>query len=221
GDNLVLRAARALAVEAGIGPGAAITLVKRLPVAAGLGGGSADAAAALWALTQLWNIPAGRVDLMRLAGQLGADVPACLGGRTAFIGGVGEDIAPAPSLPPAGLVLVNPRVALPTARVFAERQGGFSQPARFAAAPRDARALAGLLAARGNDLTDAARRLVPAIDDVLAALTASPGCRLARMSGSGATCFGLYDDAPAAARAAEAITASASGWWIMPTRLRG
>lgn len=219
-DNLVLRAARALAATAAIGEsGGALTLVKNLPVAAGLGGGSADAAAALRILSDLWAVRIDPARLMMLAQGLGADVPVCLAGRAAFIGGVGEKVEPAPALPPAGLVLVNPRVPLATPSVFKARSGAFSMPARFSTLPRDVGELAALLRERTNDLTDAAVALVPAIKDVLDVLAASPGCLLSRMSGSGATCFGLYADEAGARKAAAWIAARAPAWWIAPTRL--
>lgn len=217
-DNLVLRAARAMAGRYGVNAGAALRLVKNLPVASGIGGGSADAAAALRALARLWRIddPPGLMDLAR---SLGADVPACLDGRPCFVGGAGERIDPAPPLPGIGLVLANPRVALATPAVFGARAGPFSRAARFAAAPADARALVALLQARRNDLTAAATALVPAIGQVLDALAASPGCRLARMSGSGATCFGIYDDPAAARRAAARIAAAQPRWWVQAAAL--
>ena len=216
-DNLVLRAARTVAAT---GRGAALTLVKNLPVAAGLGGGSADAAATLRALKGLWQAPIDEARLREIAPRLGADVPVCLDGRAAFIGGIGEDIAPAPRLPQAGLVLVNPGKPLPTAQVFAAFRGPFSRQARFMTVPRDAAHLAALLRAGGNDLTAAAQSLVPEIGDALAALAASPGCLLARMSGSGATCFGLYDDRVAAQRVVGRIAARAKDWWVVATALR-
>ena len=226
-DNLVLKAARALAggdVDRGsqIG-GAEIALTKNLPVASGIGGGSADAAAALRALRRLWRSAIDDDALADMAYKLGADGPVCLRGSPTFVGGVGEVTDPAPRLPPAGLVLVNPRIALPTPDVFATRArfhtGGFSSVARFTAAPRDALHLAQLLAERQNDLEPAAMVLVPPIADVMAALAASPGCRLARMSGSGATCFGLYDNAVIAAAAGEWLRRRDPTWWIEPTRL--
>jgi 4-diphosphocytidyl-2-C-methyl-D-erythritol kinase len=206
GPNLVLEAATRL----GRGRGAALRLEKNLPIASGIGGGSSDAAAALIALARLWavEIPAG------LAESLGADVPVCLHRAPAWLGGVGEALTPAPPLPEAGVVLVNPGVELPTAAVFAARRGPFSAPARFAEAPRDAAHLARLLAAASNDLAAAARALVPEIGEVLAALG---DALLARMSGSGATCFGLYEDAAAAARAAARI--ARPGWWVAAGRL--
>ena len=214
-DNLVWRAAGALAEAAGVPADAEIRLTKRLPVAAGLGGGSADAAAALLAMRQLWG--GDGADVAALAADLGADVPACLAGVAAFIGGIGEDVTPAPALPAAGLVLVNPGVPLATPRVFAARSGDYSGPERFAEPPETAADLAALLGQRRNDLTVAAVGLCPPIGGVLAALEAAPGCRLARMSGSGATCFGLFDDLDAARHGAAAV--ARPGWWVAPTRL--
>uniref|UniRef100_UPI000E667EDB 4-(cytidine 5'-diphospho)-2-C-methyl-D-erythritol kinase n=1 Tax=Virgifigura deserti TaxID=2268457 RepID=UPI000E667EDB len=180
-DNLVLRAARFLAEAFGSDnrTGATIRLTKRLPVAAGVGGGSADAAATLLALMRLWKIRPGEKQLDRIALMLGADLPVCLAGSPCFVGGIGEELAPVPPLPPAHLVLVNPGVPLPTAAVFQARSGPFSEAARFAEAPADAAALAALLAARGNDLTVAACGLAPAVAAMLAALDATPGCLLA------------------------------------------
>jgi len=216
-DNLALRAARALAAAAHIHVGARIRVTKHIPAAAGLGGGSADAAAVLTGLLRLWDVPGDAVDLASIGLQLGADVPACLAGRPVFVGGIGEEIADAPPLPAAGLVLVNPGVAVSTPSIFAGRRGGFSTAARFAAAPSSVAELAAILEARNNDLTEAACRLAPVIDDVLAALSAAPGCRLARMSGSGATCFGLFDDAASAAAALPSVRRG--DWWAAATAL--
>jgi 4-diphosphocytidyl-2-C-methyl-D-erythritol kinase len=216
-DNLVLQAARALADAASIGEGMAARLVKNIPAAAGLGGGSSDAAAALRGLMQMWDIPREAVDLPALALELGADIPVCLTGHSSFIGGIGEEIAPAPMLPDAGILLVNPGVALSTPSVFAGRRGGFSPPGRFSEAPASVEAFAGLLSERDNDLTDSAIGLAPVIADVLAALESAPGCRLARMTGSGATCFGLFDDEAAAEGAAGALRRD--DWWVQATRI--
>jgi 4-diphosphocytidyl-2-C-methyl-D-erythritol kinase len=216
-DNLVLRAARALADAAKVDKGMAARLAKNIPAAAGLGGGSADAAAALRGLTQLWDIPRDAVDLPALALELGADIPVCLAAGSSFVGGIGEQIEAAPALPKAGLLLVNPGVALATPSVFAGRRGGFSPPGRFSESPPNAMALAGLLGERDNDLTEAAIRLAPVIADVLATLESAPGCLFARMTGSGATCFGLFDDEAAAASAAGALRRD--DWWVWATRI--
>lgn len=218
--NLVLRAARALAEAAGPSRarrGAALRLTKRVPVAAGLGGGSADAAAALRTLDRLWGLGLGEARLAGIAAGLGADVPVCLAGRPARLGGAGEILRPAPPLPACGLLLVNPGLPLATPAVFAARQGAFSAPAELPAQGwTDAAALARDLAPLGNDLEPAAIALCPVVAEVLAALRALPSCLLARMSGSGATCFGLFASAEAAAAAAGALGAGGAPearWW--------
>jgi len=213
-ENLVLKAAQSLARAAGVSAGAAITLTKRLPPASGIGGGSADAAAALRALIRFWEAYLDNPSLERLALDLGADVPVCLAGRAAFVAGVGERLTLAPPLPPAWLVLVNPGRALATAAVFAARGGPFSAPAPFAETPADTAHLAALLKARRNDLTEAALAEAPVVADVLAALEAAPGALLARMSGSGATCFALFANEAAARAAAARILAAQGAWWV-------
>ncbi|MEE8443780.1 MAG: 4-(cytidine 5'-diphospho)-2-C-methyl-D-erythritol kinase [Alphaproteobacteria bacterium] len=218
-DNLVLRAARALRQAAGISACATIELTKNIPPAAGLGGGSADAAAALKGLARLWNIAEGDVDLTALGLEIGADVPVCLAGVPSFVGGIGDELAAAPDLPAAGLLLVNPGVSLATPSVFAARRGGFTPAGQFTDAVGSAAELAALLAERNNDLTEAATRLAPAIGDVTGALRSLPGCRLARMTGSGATCFGLFDSRDIAAAAAAGI--EREGLWVYPTGIAG
>jgi len=206
-DNLVLRAARALSLATGHPAGAALRLTKRLPVASGIGGGSADAAAALRALARLWGVAA---DLPTLAASLGADVPVCLAGQPARMQGIGELLSPVPPLPGFGLLLANARVAVPTPAVFRAREGGFAAPAPAPTNLADARALADWLRPLGNDLEAAAISVAPPIAGTLAMIGAAPGCLLARMSGSGATCFGLF------ATEAEAVTARdrlPAAWW--------
>nr|WP_245906585.1 4-(cytidine 5'-diphospho)-2-C-methyl-D-erythritol kinase [Pseudoroseomonas aestuarii] len=209
-DNLVLRAARLLAEAAGRAPEGRLVLEKHLPVASGIGGGSADAAAALRLLNRAWGLGWGTARLAPLAARLGADVPVCLDSRAARMGGVGELLSAAPALPAAGLVLANPRIPLATPAVFKARRGGFSAAAALPDSWPDAAAMARGLAACGNDLEAAAIGLCPAVAEVLAALRALPGCLLARMSGSGATCFGLFATPAGAARAAGHLPAA---WW--------
>jgi 4-diphosphocytidyl-2-C-methyl-D-erythritol kinase len=209
-NNLVLKAARLLADRAGVAPRAALRLTKRIPVAAGLGGGSADAAATLQVLGDLWRLALPVEDLFDLAARLGADVPMCLAGHAALVSGIGEKLAPAPPLPACGLLLVKPGTALATADVFAARHGDFSTAEPGLRPWRDLGGLVEALAIRGNDLTAAATALCPAIADVLAFLHNSPAVRYAAMSGSGATCFALYDTPGAAERAAAEAPA---GWW--------
>ena len=218
-DNLMWRAAEALARRIGRDPGAVLRLEKNLPVASGIGGGSSDAAATLRALAALWQAPLEETALAELGATLGADVPACLAARPCWLGGIGEAVAPALALPRTGLVLANPGIALPTPAVFKARQGAFSEAARFSTAPADAAALASLLAERRNDLTAAAIGEAPAIAEVLERLAALPGALLARMSGSGATCFALFATENAAAAAAERLRAAAPRWWIAAGRL--
>jgi 4-diphosphocytidyl-2-C-methyl-D-erythritol kinase len=209
-DNLVLKAARRLADRAGVAPRAAIRLTKRIPVAAGLGGGSADAAEALRALIDLWRVAMPEEELFDLAQSLGADVPMCLAGRTALVSGVGEHLEFAPPLPAAAVLLVNPGVALPTREVFAARRGPFSSSRPPPRAWRDLSGFAAELSQRGNDLTEAAIALCPAVGDVLEFLRRSDQVHYAGMSGSGATCFALYKDLDAARSASATIPAA---WW--------
>jgi len=219
-ENLVLRAARALAASAGTDKGAKLTLEKRLPPAAGLGGGSSDAAVTLLGLARLWQLRLTSAELAAIGLGLGADLPACLGQPApVFVGGIGEALAPAPDLPQAGLLLANPGLPLPTAEVFRGLRGAGASPARFRQAPRDAAALAALLAERRNDLEAPARRLAPEIDRVLGDLRALPGLLLARMSGSGATCFGLFADLETARRGAAVLAEARPHWWLQATRL--
>ena len=149
----------------------------------------------------------------------GADVPMCLHGRTCFVGGIGELLDAAPALPECALVLANPGVPVATPNVFRARSGTYSEPARFTKVPKDVDALAELLAARRNDLEDPAKALVPVSNDVLHALRGVPGCRFARMSGSGATCFALFEGEGQASAAAEILRAQHADWWIAPSRL--
>lgn len=218
GDNLILRAARALAEAAGIPAQAAITLRKDLPVGAGLGSGSADAAATLRGLATLWSVDTDKVDLKEVGFSLGTDIPACLISDTVHVSGVGEILEPGPALPDAGILLVNPGISLATPSVFKARRGGFSPEDRMTETPKSVAHLVTLLEERSNDLTEPAVRIAPVVREVVAALEAATGCRLARMSGSGATCFGLFDN-PAAAEAA-AATIDEEGWWVRATRFR-
>jgi 4-diphosphocytidyl-2-C-methyl-D-erythritol kinase len=212
-DNLVLRAARLLADRAGVSASAALHLDKHLPVAAGIGGGSSDAAAALLALKRLWRISLADEALYALGARLGADIPACLYGRAVWVGGIGERLEPAGPLPEAGILFVNPRRALPTAAVFAARRGPFGHVGRFAPMPCKASALACALMPCRNDLSEAAIGLVPEIAAVLARLGRLPGCLLARMSGSGATCFALFANRAGAEEARAVVAAAEPRWW--------
>jgi len=213
-DNIVLRAARLLAEQLGRSPDVAITLEKHLPVAAGIGGGSADAAATLRGLLTLWQASLTTEALDGLGLALGADLPVCLAGRPTQMAGIGEILAPAVTLPPAWLVLVNPRLGLSTPAVFKARQASFSPPMPFTTAPRDPAQMAAWLSERTNDLAAAALALQPMIGIMLERIAATDHCLLARMSGSGATCFGLYGDQVSAEKAAARLTADHPSWWV-------
>ena len=221
GGNLVILAARALAEISGANMSVALTLRKNLPVAAGIGGGSSDAAATLKALCRLWDLAISDSELHTIAKSLGADVPACLDQASVFVGGVGEDLRPAPDLPAAWLVLVNPGVPLVTAEVFRQLDPPGSVGARFDDAPRDVYAMATTLAARSNDLEAVAIGMVPQIAGVIDALKNSKECLLARMSGSGTTCFGLFADESAARSAAVGISGGHSSWWVKTGHMLG
>jgi 4-diphosphocytidyl-2-C-methyl-D-erythritol kinase len=208
-SNLVMRAARLFGVS---GQGSALVLDKHLPVASGIGGGSADAAAALRILARVWDCP---LPAPEAVATLGADVPVCLAGRPARMSGIGEVLAPVPDLPPGlALLLVNPRHAVATSAVFGalvrrDNPGMAPLPGRFA----DARDLAGWLSAQRNDLEAPARMICPDIATVLGRIAAED-CLLARMSGSGATCFGLFADLARAKAAAARIAADRPEWWV-------
>jgi len=219
-SNLALQAARLLRRERGT----VLTLTKHLPAASGIGGGSADAAAAARGAVALEDrvgaelAPLGP-DLLdetniRPLLDLGADIPMCLLPRPLRARGIGERIAFA-ELPPLAALLVNPRVPVPTGEVFHALQSpdNAPMPEALPAFP-DAAALIDWLATQRNDLETPALTVAPAIADVLATLRASPGCRLARMSGSGATCFGLFLDRSAADAAGGTIRAAHPGWWV-------
>ena len=216
--NIVHRAAVRLAAAVGVRPNVLVRLDKRLPVASGIGGGSADAAATLRALARLWAVPETAPALADVAVALGSDVLVCLGSRSAVMRGVGELLEPLPDLPAFALVLVNPRRPLATADVFAA-----VRPDRFGRRDEPVPAAPDLdwLRRSRNDLEVPARGLMPEIGRLLSALAAAPGCRLARMSGSGPTCFGLFDDAGLAAAAAAAIAAACPHWWVASGRVGG
>ena len=218
-DNLVLRAARRLAERAGRTPAVRITLDKRLPVAAGLGGGSADAAAVLRGLCRLWRLAMAPADLAALGAALGADVPVCLAGRTARMQGVGERLEPCDGLPPLPVLLVNPGLPLATAAVFRALQTIGPPPARAWPPPATADALLDWLRAGANHLEAPAMRLLPPVREVLVLLGDQEGCGLARMSGSGATCFGLFASASARDAAATAIARTRSDWWVVASTI--
>jgi 4-diphosphocytidyl-2-C-methyl-D-erythritol kinase len=221
-DNLVLRAVRALAAHAGLAePALAFTLDKQLPVAAGLGGGSSDAGAALRLTRHLLDLDIEDGALEAVAATIGADGPMCLRARAAWAEGRGDRLTDEPRLPPLHAVLVNPGVPSPTGAVYAAYDAGPAASADHPAPPPGwtAPQVIDWLAAQRNDLQGPAITLAPAIGDALAAVVAAPGVRLARMSGSGATVFGLCDSAEDAVAAVAALTIAHPGWWVRATVL--
>ncbi len=213
-DNLVLRAAQLLAQEAGIGADAHLRLTKNLPVASGLGGGSADAAAALRLLNRFWKLdwPLGR--LAAMAEPLGADVPACVHSRPLLGTGKGDQLVSAvvPDIAGAPVLLVNPMQSLSTGPVFQAwdgiDRGGLG----------DDFSIAGLRQLR-NDLEPGAIRLCPVITDVLEELSMCSGAFLTRMSGSGATCFAVFDNTEACSAAYGSLSHARPDWWFLPTAI--
>jgi 4-diphosphocytidyl-2-C-methyl-D-erythritol kinase len=220
-DNLVLTAAHALAERvAGLRLGR-FTLSKRLPVAAGLGGGSADAAAALRLLARANGLAPDDPRLMQVARATGADVPVCLDPRARLMRGIGDILSDPLDLPRLFALLVNPGVAVATADVFAALAAPPAGQSGPAALPEGGAALLAEIAGGRNDLEAPAIELEPAIADALAVLRKLPGCRLARMSGSGATCFGLFDSSRAASAAARTLRVAYPTWWVRATVLGG
>lgn len=214
--NLVVRAAwqlaNLLARELGVG----ITLNKQLPLGAGLGGGSADAAACLWGLCQLWDVNLPESHRTSLALQLGRDVPVCLKSQSHIMQGTGEILMPAPDLPELPVVLVWPNQPISTQAVFTSLElNAFSAPAKLQPHYDSIMTLCVDLGSKtSNDLTKAACTALPLIDTVLAAITDTADCLLARMSGSGSSCFGIYADEDAATAALEKIKMSHPDWWV-------
>jgi 4-diphosphocytidyl-2-C-methyl-D-erythritol kinase len=207
-NNLVVQAAVAFSRTFGCPP-VAINLEKNLPIASGIGGGSADAAATLRALARLTGTDPADTRLLAIARDLGADVPACLWGQTAFATGRGDDLQPLPALGDLPLLLVNPGVPLSTAAMFAAWDGIDRGPIAASGSALE-RARAGR-----NDFTAPAVAHAPAIAAVLDLLNTAPGCTIARLSGSGATCFGLFANRQTRDRTAE--QARSRGWWAMST----
>ncbi|MEO1639034.1 MAG: 4-(cytidine 5'-diphospho)-2-C-methyl-D-erythritol kinase [Pseudomonadota bacterium] len=220
--NLMMRAARALQQVRGVTDGAAMTLEKQLPHAAGIGSGSSDAAATLAMLAELWGVdplPATAAEVL----ALGADVPVCVAApRPARMSGIGEVLAPVPLLPPCAVVLVRPPVSVPTGPVFAGLAGQFGPPMMPLPDALDFDGFAQWLSAQRNDLQGPAIALAPEVGQALAQLNALPMVRFAGMSGSGATCFGLVQDIATARQAARIIQVANMGWWVAPAEvLRG
>ena len=222
GDNLILRALRALGEAAGTGePPLAVTLDKRLPIAAGLGGGSSDAGAALKLARDALGLDLDDGALADIAGTIGADGPMCLLARTAWAEGRGDRLTPEPRLPSLPALLINPGVPSPTGEVYRAYDAGPPAGADLPRPPRswDVATVIDWLAGQRNDLQAPAVARTPAIAGAIAAATRLPDARLVRMSGSGATVFALFETPAAAAAAARRLSENHPGWWIMPTNL--
>ena len=218
GGNLVIKARDALRLHCGssVGP-ASISLQKNLPVASGIGGGSSDAAAVLRALVPLWRLSLNDAELARIGLMLGADLPMCLAGQPLLARGVGDDITPVPGFPALGLVLVNPGVAVSTPQVFANLQSPENGALPKLPATIDFHSLRNWLDITRNDLEPAATVMAPAIGAAKSALDRA-GSGFTRMSGSGATCFGLFETGNVAKRAAAVIRGRHPDWFVAATR---
>ena len=216
-DNLVLKAARLLQENAAVEKGAKIKLVKNLPVAAGIGGGSSDAALALQLLNKLWGAKLSEKQLAELGLSLGADVPVCLYGKPTIMCGIGEQLSAVSDIPAFYIILVNCNIEVSTADVFRQLE------MRSAAAPsfalKDGKSADFFFALRGmnNDLQASASRIAPVIKSVIAEIAGQKGCQVARMSGSGATVFGLFETAESVRKAAESIQSRHPDWWVRAT----
>lgn len=223
GDNLILQALRALGQATGAGdPLVAVTLDKQLPIAAGLGGGSSDAGAALKAARDSLGLTLDDAALADIAASVGADGPMCLHARAAWAEGRGDRLTFEPNLPPLHAILVNPGVPSPTGAVYRALDAGRPGTADRPGPPGDWRpsSVIDWLSARRNDLEGPAVALQPVIGETLSEAARLPGVRLVRMSGSGATVFALFDTADQAAAAARSLMAARPGWWVRDTVLR-
>jgi 4-diphosphocytidyl-2-C-methyl-D-erythritol kinase len=223
-DNLVCRAAKILADVAALPARANIRLVKNLPIASGIGGGSADAAVAMHALNSFWELNLSLPDLLALGAQLGADVPACLTGQPVHMTGTGETLSPVGPLAAMGVVLVNPGVACPTGpvyRVYDALGAGRALEVQRVPDVSDRESLLAYLLEVPNDLEQAAISLVPEIAEAMEHLAASPYVRFVRMSGSGATCFALYDDESTAQAGKNFVLKGLAnrGFWVEADRI--
>lgn len=218
-DNLIYKAACLLAEEYRIPATGRIALRKNLPVASGVAGGSSDAAAALRGLVRLWRLPEESSRLNAIARHLGADVPACLAHKPVWAEGIGEKMTWMPHLPRLHLVLANPIVPTPTPEVFRRFGARFSPPLQYSGRRKSMQEWIADLGRYRNDLTDAALAVTPQISEVLAAVAATPACHFARLSGSGATCFGVYDTQSAAAAAVNKLRAEHADWWVSAASL--
>lgn len=216
-DNLVLRAAKALQAWAGIQTGAHIHLVKNLPLASGIGGGSADAACTLQLLCKLWDLDVPIEHLCEIGLKLGADIPACLRGQPLLMEGIGDILTPLATCPTFPMLLVNPGVAVSTPEIF--KHLNFNEKTKVSfSRPTESVSFADIQDG-ANDLQNPAIDMLPQIKTVLDSLTDQAGCKLARMSGSGATCFALFEDEQQRDQAADRLSQLQADWWVYRTQL--
>lgn len=218
-NNLVFKAAKLLQEHYGVKQGAHMQLYKKLPVGSGIGGGSSDAAAALRGLVKLWDIDATESDLHDIARRLGSDVPACLRARTLRMEGAGDQITPLQDAQwPEHFLLVNPMLPVLTADVYRALAGRFTPSGTVNWDALDNSSLLLQLQRHRNDLAAPAQELCPAITQVLQVIEQQGGCLLARMSGSGATCFGIFETAAQAQHGERLLRSQQPRWWIKYTQ---
>lgn len=214
GENLVIKAARSLSQVADHSLNIKITLTKNLPLSSGLGGGSSDAAATIWGLQELWNLPHDADYIIPLMTKLGADVPVCLNCRPTIMQGVGDILLPAPTMPEIPLLLINPMISCATQDIFLHHNGTFKKKTSLPKSFNSVFDLAETLRTLENDLFEPALNLIPKIGNVINALNAQEHCLFSRMSGSGASCFGLFETIEHAENTAEKISAENPDWWV-------
>lgn len=214
-SNLISRALRVFAAESDLPLDFMIALTKNLPLASGIGGGSADAAAALRGAAFHHNLPFDHPALIKAAESIGSDGMVCYVNRPSYMRGTGNELERVDGLPSTAMLLVNPNIPLSTAAVYEARRGGFTPPKPLEKRPADVRELVDMLKKRKNDLEIPAMKLCPEIIDVKKALEKTKGCLMARLSGSGATCFGLYANQQERAEAAIAIREAHPYWWVV------
>lgn len=213
-SNLAVKAVWGLSRLIEKAPSLHMRLVKNLPLGAGIGGGSADAAAVLWGLLEYWSLPKNLSGLDDLMLKLGADVPVCFACEPCRVQGIGDILKSPPALPEAPVVLVYPGKPCHTAKIFNHMKASFSLPADLPEIITSFEMLCDVLSRTTNDLTQAAMDSVPDIKNVLQALDAQPGCALSRMSGSGSSCFGFFEDEQKAEAAALKLAEENPDWWV-------
>lgn len=218
-DNLVYKAAQMLGDEYRVKPHGNIVLRKNLPIASGIGGGSSDAAATLIGLSKLWGLPDEPARLQKIAQKLGADVPACLMRKPVWAEGVGEKVTTLPDMPGLCFVLLNPMTPTPTPEVFKHFKSRHSPAIQFTGRRKSMQEWIADLKLYRNDLTDAAMEVSPLVKTALQSIAETPNCHFARLSGSGATCFGVYDSPEAASAAANKLRQKHPRWWVAQTAL--